>query len=833
MKKSLFLLTAVAVAFFSCEKEQDITVENAEESLTWETISFTAGLETDADTSVKTVLNTSDGSVTWAATDKLSVVYDGGSVETSEAGSAGDKASFSATLPGGKEALFLVYPSSATAEYESSSLKVTVPSTQDGTFASAAIEVGQYSGSCSLKNLGGLLAITTTADVDEIVVHSNNSTPLAGKATVAFTDGIPSVSSVESGSTAVTLSGLTGAGTYYAAVLPDSYDAGIYVELKNSSSLVGEKLSGNTLNVPRRKIMRLNVGDPGVMNKLFFKPDGAGDGSSWDSPKGPSDLYDALRSGSDTYIFLAQGEYAPGKETTLTSHAFYIYGGYPSSNTGTSLEGRNTSVETAITGEDSYRLLVLNNASSRLVADGITFKNAKHITSATGSALVFNSHGGSSLNQCIIKDNSTTNASAHGGAVRVKGTVKFTNCSFSGNYVEKASGGAVQLLSSGSKLTLDHCSFTDNHSEAAGTFGGAIIAFQGELVVKDCSFSGNYSLGGGAVRISTSSGGAVDASFSDCTFNGNYATNSKQNDADGALNGTGIGGAVFSLNGASGKEISVTIQDCQFLNNIAHPAKTALSKSSTLKGAGAIASIGHYTDVRVKDCVMRENDAGFAAFVVNSNSTLFLDRCRFWENAGLQDATVVYNNEGKVAVHNCSIQNSSNLQTQTDGHDNCYFYNTENGAMLLSCVTVRAASLTPIIKGSDSTPDNNTVVINNFFGSTNTTGGVFDATAKYKSHGHNVVTCLANWAGKDGLTDIDYTATNTNPAKNTTYYCLQASVAGLTFTKATRTDVTTAIGTFDTNNSTGVLTWLGEDAVSVDVLKNPRGATEIMPGCYE
>ena len=144
-----------------------------------------------------------------------------------------------------------------------------------------------------------------------------------------------------------------------------------------------------------------------------------------------------------------------------------------------------------------------------------------------------------------------------------------------------------------------------------------------------------------------------------------------------------------------------------------------------------------------------------------------------------------------------------------------------------------AASATPVIKGSDSTPDNNTAVINNFLGSTNTTGGIFDADAKYKSHGHNVVTSLANWAGKDGSTDIDYTATTANPAKNTTYYCLMASVDGLTFTKATRTDVTTAIGTFDTNNSTGVLTWLGADAVSVDVLKNSRGATEIMPGCYE
>lgn len=834
MKKSLFLLTAVAVTLFSCEKEQDFITENPD--LSGKTVTVKASHEAD-DAEVKTTVDGS-GNVEWETTDKLSFVYDGGSAESNAAGVTGTSAEFTATLPGGKEALYLVYPSSVTAEYESSSLKVTVPATQDGTFASAAIEVAEFAASCDLKNLGAILAITTTADVDEIVISSNNSTPLAGKATVAFEAGIPSVNAVASGSTSVTLSGLGGAGTYYAAVLPDSYAAGIYVELKNSGSVVGEKISGNALTAPRRKIMRINVGDPGTISKLFFKPDGTGDGSSWDSPKGPSDLHAALQSESDTYLFLAQGVYAPGEATTLASHAFYIYGGYPTSSTGTSLGGRDTSVETAITGEDSYRLLVLNSASSSLIADGITFKNAKHTTSATGSALVFNSHAGSSLNQCIIKDNSTTHASAHGGAVRVKGTVKFTNCTFSGNTVEAASGGAIQLLNSGSKLTLDNCSFTDNHTTAGGTYGGAVIAFQGELVVKGCTFSGNYAVGGGAVRISTNSGGAVNASFSDCTFSSNYATSSKQNDADGALAGGGIGGAAFSLSGASGKGITVTVNNCTFSDNVAHPTKAKLTSSSAVQGACSIASIGHYVDVRMKDCLMRSNHTGFAAFVVNSNSSLYLDRCRLWECKAMNDATVVYNNDGKVAFHNCVLYNNADIKGQVSGHTNCNFYNTENGVLLLSCCTFRTNTSTSLFRGSSSTPDNNTAIINNIITNTNTTGGAFDTACKFTSQGHNIVTKKSTWSS-EGVwagsvsSDVEFTAITGNPATNNTYYYLTTDISGLSFTKATRTDVTTAIGTFDSNNDTGVLTWLGADAVSIDVMKNPRGATEIMPGCYE
>lgn len=847
MKKALILLATFAIAAVSCTREMEI---NNDSSLRDGSVTFYASHELAAEADVKTALNTADGTVTWNAGDKTDLVTDTG-VYASDALVAEDEGKSTVNFTYGGVSgtpVMAVYPSGLAPVYSEEKLNVAIPAIQDGTFASAGIEVAKAAdGKLAFKNICGMLQLRINNDeVKKIVITSNDTNPLVGTVPVSF-DGTKLVlGTPTSTATSITVN-VNGSGTYYAAVLPGAnLESGFYVELLNSSDVaVGEVLTGNTLTVARRQIRKLNLEDKGVIsNKVFFKPDGTGDGSSWDNA-GNVTLLDAVLSGaSDATLFLAQGEYKIGEIEGIGSrdaasqcikvsgHSFTLYGGYPADATGTSLSGRNTAAETAISGGDAYRILLVNNASAKIKADGLTFKNAFYaVKNGYGSALVLEKHAGAYFSNCIIKNNQTdTETSAHGGAVRAKYNTTFVNCSFIDNLCNKASGGAIFIPSANSPvLTIDNCTFSGNRAPS-GT-GGAILAFGGTLIVNNSTFTGSSSGNGGVFRASSST--AITASFSGCTFDGNYSTSAKQNDADGALNGTGTGGAVFSLNGASGKAISLTVEDCEFLNNVAHPSKAALTKSSTLKGAGAIASIGHYADVRVKDCLMRYNYAGFASFIVNSNSTLFLDRCRFWENRGLQDATVIYNNEGKVAVHNSSFQNSANLQTQTDGHDNCYFYNTENGSMLLSCCTFRAASATPVIKGSDSTPDNNTAVINNFLGSTNTTGGIFDADAKYKSHGHNVVTSLDNWAGKDGSTDIDYTATTVNPAKNTTYYCLMASVDGLTFTKATRTDVTTAIGTFDSNNDTGVLTWLGADAVSVDVMKNPRGATEIMPGCYE
>ena len=841
MKKFYFVLAAsAALLAASCAKEEKPFEEKTAPQVRLTTISVKATHEADQAVTPdsKTTLNTGDGSVAWAAGDMIKMVWNGGSGISDPLASGGTSATFTVEVGDGTK--YAVYPSSVDAIYDGSTFSVTVPASQDGSFANAAIEVAEYPGGAPIefKNLGGLLELVIdNASVESIRISSNDSTPLAGTAAVTFDAGLPVIGAITSPSTSITLD-VSGAGTYYAAVLPGSLDAGIYVELLDSGdNLIGEKLTGNTLAVARRQIRKLGtIAASVISNKKFFKVGGSGDGSSWDSPLGVADLSTVLKGGSDATLFLAQGTYTLSAEITLSAHSFTIYGGYPSDASGSSLANRDISAETAISGGGAKRIFVLNNSNTRLKADGITFKEA-YSTSSIGSALVFENHGGSSLNHCIIKDNKTiTSSSANGGAVRAKGTISFSYCEFLRDSTKAAAGGAIAMIASGApNVTLDHCTFTNNGAPSG--YGGAILAFGGTLTAKNCTFSGGSAGGGGVLRASTTSGIAFTGSFTDCTFTGNFATNAKQNDADGALAGSGIGGAVFSLNGGSGKDITITADNCTFNDNVAHPSRAKLTSSSTLKGAGSIASIGHYADVRMKDCLFIGNHTGFAAFVVNENSLLYLDRCRLWECKAMNDATVVYNNDGVVAFHNCVLYNNADIKGQQTDHINCNFYNTENGHMLLSCCSFRNNTSTSILRGSDSTPDDNTVIINNIIANASATGGVFDTASKFTSHGHNIVTKKSNWSDPgvwagSVASDLAYTATNSNPATNSTNHILKTTLPD-GFTKATRTDVTTAIESFDTNNGTGVLSWLGADAVNVDVLKNPRGATEIMPGSYE
>lgn len=563
MKKIAFFLTAVAVTLFSCEKEQDVT-STAESTLAGKKVTVKASHEIGSDPEAKTVLAI-DGSVTWAGGETLKVVYYGSSdSDLTDAAEAGSTATFTFTTGAGNN--YLVYPSTISATYDGTDFEVTVPASQDGTFANAAIEVAQYDGSatCHLKNLGALLEITVTADVDQIVLHSNNSTPLVGTATVTFDDGIPSVSSVASGFTSVTLSA-SGPGKYYAAVLPDSYDAGIYVELKKSGSLVGERISGNTLAVARCQIMPLGVGNPGTMNKLFFKQDGTGDGSSWDNPLGVAGLSTVLKGDSDATLFIAQGTYTLTSEISLTAHSYKIYGGYPADASSTSLSGRDLSAETVISGGDdtvdadgNCRIFVLAATGINLVADGITFKNAYKSSNDVGSALILNTLASASFNNCTIKNN-VKEGSGNGGAVRIAtdNKVSFTNCLFENN-TSAAHGGAINVSGNGT-TTFDNCKFINNKAKASGYRGGAIFGASGsyKLYLNKCYFGtekagatgddkttrNEAANGGGAIWADSSTGTLF---LNACSFYGNKSGSYAA--AVGSRGICGINNCAFQLN---------------------------------------------------------------------------------------------------------------------------------------------------------------------------------------------------------------------------------------------------------------------------------------------
>jgi len=227
MKKNLFMVAAVALmAMVSCNKEE--IGNNGVEGGQVSDIVFSAELEqpnggaavAPAAAQTKTSLGEAVGDVrpvTWNAGDKIKV----NGVEFS-ATAAGSRTDFTTTESfTAAETYYAVYPASAAGA--SDLTKVTIPASQNGTFAEAAISVAQSNTqSLHFKNVASILKFRVPAACSEVTIES--TADLAGTVSVTFTDDLPEISSVTGGSKKITLTGSFVTDTdYYVAVLPGSH----------------------------------------------------------------------------------------------------------------------------------------------------------------------------------------------------------------------------------------------------------------------------------------------------------------------------------------------------------------------------------------------------------------------------------------------------------------------------------------------------------------------------------------------------------------------------------------------------------------------------------
>ncbi len=557
MKKYLFFPAVAMIIFVACnQKEMDFNKESVAEPEI-ETVQMTFRAATE-DAPTKTTLDEGTGAVAWAAGDAVKFVYEldkePGYI-TSKALTAEDidgngVATFTASLPaafamteddykkaGGTSLhLYAVSPESTAIDYETaSSFYLTVPTVQDGSFASASIALAKWdktAPSATLKfyNLCGLLKFTITdAAVRKVVLHSDDY--IAGKMDISFTG--PAVKNVEAGEKAITVK-VSGAGTYYIAVLPTDAEKGIginniYVELLDKDdNLIGDKASANPLVIARKQIRSIGTLATGLSDRLYFKADGTGTGSSWDDAGGIDLLKATMKSASviDKNLYLAAGTYtvsetiAPAAGTTLR-----LYGGYPSSATGKSLSGRD--IVNNVTRFHNLGGRNFWTTKGNWVYDGLYFSCESYTGTAGGASLLILAGTESAvLNNCTF-DNTSVNA-ANSGVVRVAVEATFTNCTFTGNST-KGSGGALWVVSGGSAI-LNDCIFTGN----SANHGGAINA-AGTLIANRCTFSGNSVTQHGGAIVSNN----ATIRLSDCIFLDNQtATGSEPYSADMYLGGT-------------------------------------------------------------------------------------------------------------------------------------------------------------------------------------------------------------------------------------------------------------------------------------------------------
>lgn len=867
------LLIAAALSFCACtQMEPTIPGDNQEQENI--TLSFSATHEQSGE-ETRTELQ-SGGSVLWSDGDRIKLVWNGGSAASEEldlSGGTAASATFTASVPSGATPAFAVYPSGIGSSYDGSSFTVTVPATQDGSFASAAIEVataGESGGSIALKNLGALLEMYTGASVSEIVISAYGSKEIAGSVPVTFSDGLPVTGEVGSdASSSITLSGLSGTGPFYAAILPGTWDEGLYIELRSAGSVIGQKFTGKTLTASRKGLIPLGTIAATPVSGTFVKTGGSGDGSDWDHAMSLSSFLTGIKSDGSVSgnVFIAEGTYTPSSETSLRGATFKIYGGYSDDSEGTDLSKRDiTLYPTIFDGGGARRLFVFNSPSINATFDGITFQNAYRNYTDQGSAIVIQSCASATFNNCSILNNKNVGTGS-GGAVRAnKGTISFTKCLFSGN-TSATSGGAISHASSASTavLSCEDCSFTGNYAlTTAGVFyevgTSAATSFTG------CTFSGNgispddesvYTENGGVVN---QTGTSANTLFEDCSFTGNaaqeggvvYATAGSISSSGCSYSenkcshsSTSGGGGCYRLAGS----VNLTLSNDIFDSNYAYSTLNSSNLPSNANNTGACimayssSSISYV--IKADKCLFMNNISGSRGIIRGGNTAgkIYLNACTFYANKVYTYASAVHSN-GTCGIHNCTFQLNQNASAT--GASSIY---VGGGNLLMTNSSIRMSGKSGTGLYSASGPAwiaNNTVV-----NSDASTGASEAVALKSKqtmtSYGHNIYSKLyEETASTYVVEDSDNHADVQNKLSQTwrgdpDWYIYWSGSMPSGFVQATPARVEAAIDAFATSVSAAsdYKAWLqglsydGGNALETDVRGVARSTSSIWPGSYD
>ena len=328
---------------------------------------------------------------------------------------------------------------------------------------------------------------------------------------------------------------------------------------------------------------------------------GANDGSSW------ADAYRELQSALATAqfgdaIWVAAGTYRPDYDLQSGTHAcdrtasfrlldgVAAYGGFPVG--GGDWNSRDPEAYRSVlsgdlrgddgpnfgnTGENSYHVVTVPNATSATVLDGFVIQSGNAELANGGGML---NAGSPTAVRCPFRRNS---AMGGGGVVNEGGRPTFIRCTFSNNRataVGPDSNGGGGMCNSGGNSRLVRCIFRGNQSGIAGGF----YNFAGTSSLTNCVIYANAAYGGGGIaNIFTGS----ELLLTNCTIFANSAQTA--------------GGGVFSLLGTA------SLRNCILWSNTdpngdgfaegaqltADPARITLSYSSLQRFTGRFPGLGN------------------------------------------------------------------------------------------------------------------------------------------------------------------------------------------------------------------------------------------------
>lgn len=616
--KALFC-TMCASALISCVDEKFNEPQDNLPSDGYELQDFTA---VTCDT--KTSFDEVSGNTIWSKGDQIGIFWNGGDGTAALKGEGGQTTgNFSGAVPQGQTVNYAVYPAGY-ATVEGSTMMVTIPAEQEGTFAAGNIAVAAVDGNkISFNNVNAFLCVQLVSDdVTKITVESVGGQALAGTVPVTFADGIE-ISEVENVSSKVTMT--AGAKRrYYVSIVPGvTHDGGLLMTYYKGEEVSGTYFLDKDLGIVANKIYNFGEFEPDGNYYVAAEAKGKKNGLTWNDAISVSQMMAmvenaktdaAVLAGINGATFhIAAGEYVLADAAVELAYdndeqvKLTFKGGYDADGA-RDLENN----QTAFSGNSAHGILNVTGGID-VTFDGIAFIKSQTAEANACALLCTGATTSVTLVDCEFSGNKNT-AKVDGAALMVGisdapcGSFKATGCLFEGNEAEHCAAMCVTK----STVEVTGCTFHNNTARdkaAAISIGGAPSEF------KDCVFSDNHAWNYGTVHHYS---GQVN--FTNCQF---------------LNNGSGNDGGALVSSGTGGMKI-----------------KNSVIKGNTAKYGPAVEIWGK-TFVEISDTEISDNYASEYAGAVYTECTMNLSRCTVKNNSAKKWGGAVFctANSARVQIY--------------------------------------------------------------------------------------------------------------------------------------------------------------------------------------
>jgi|GEM_PF-2922687 len=350
-----------------------------------------------------------------------------------------------------------------------------------------------------------------------------------------------------------------------------------------------------------------------------------------------------------------------------------LYGGFSGAESAVTARAKGTKAwdftnETILDGNAAKQGLFCDSSTvATLIIDGLSIQNCKNSTTATLGAAATLYGASTTIQNCIIRDCSTTYTSTLGttsGGVVLKGGASAKNCYIHDN-TSTGYGAGINIYGDGCKLSDSKITYNSNTLNGWGA-GVSLYSTTSGVKVLNCDISNNISAaksGGGMFIYSPTTINADSITISNCTFTSNKCAGS----------GGGLYVTTDTLN-------IVNISDCTFASD------TTITSKSTSYGGGAIFSAKG--TIRINRCTFTNNittySNGGAIFAIPpvGGGTTTINNCIFTGNVSGNHGSAGFL-QGCTTFNNCLVYGNIG-NNSIYGSANAKIFNTFNNCTFAS-----------------------------------------------------------------------------------------------------------------------------------------------------